>query len=125
MNKFVLIVGLLAGTSLASVALVGCGGGFSCDGKGKCANDTAPSSDAVTACKNAEAGACGSQYKDLANCTYSNATCDSSGKTDATAAINISFADGGLVVTGTCATQFNALTTCCTSNAGAAGCTAQ
>jgi hypothetical protein len=27
-------------------------------------------------------------------------------------------------VTGTCATQFSAMTACCTSNSGAAGCTA-
>ncbi len=117
-------VAIMFAVGMAFGAGVGCSSGFSCTSKGSCSNDVAPTSAETTACQNAEAGACGSQYKDLGSCVESNSKCGADGKTDASSAFSITIGDAGLVYTGACATQGNALVTCCQTNSGAAGCTA-
>ena len=99
LNLRTILVGAFAA---ASLALAGCGGGFSCSDKGSCANDVAPTQAAIDACQKQLDGACGSQAKDLGSCSKDNATCDADGHTTTDAS--------------KCSTQLAAVISCCTSN---------
>ncbi|MBS2029443.1 MAG: hypothetical protein JST54_16195 [Deltaproteobacteria bacterium] len=106
MNIRNLFVGVFA---VASLALAGCGGGFSCSDKGKCSNDVAPTQTAIDACNKAiNDSACGSKAKDVASCAESNATCDANGNSTTDLS--------------KCATQTSALLSCCQSNPTSAAC---
>lgn len=110
MNVRNLLIGIF---SVVSLSLVGCGGGFSCSDKGKCANDTAPSQAAIDACNKAIGdSACGGKYKDLGQCFKDNEQCTSAGDAD------------GLATLGKCSSQLSALESCCQSNTSSAACTA-
>jgi hypothetical protein len=116
---------LLAVLLLASgLMLAGCNNGFSCTSKGTCANDQAPTAADTTACQNAQAGACGSEYTAIGTCSQSNEQCFSDGGSGVNLTVTYNLDAGGtLTYTGTCSTQYTAFAACCQTNSGAAGCT--
>jgi hypothetical protein len=102
---------LLALIAVASLALAGCGGGsFSCSDKGKCPNDPPTTQSEINDCNAAMNGACGSQYKAFGSCALSTQKCGSDGKTDTNNVI------------ASCSVQISALSSCCSSHPGTAGC---
>ena len=110
MNVRNLLIGAFA---FASLALAGCGGGFSCSDKGKCSADTAPTQAQIDACnKSINDSACGSKAKDLGQCFKDNEVCAADGTED------------GLATLGKCSTQLSNLESCCQANTSSAACTA-
>jgi hypothetical protein len=80
LNLRTVLVGAFAA---ASLALAGCGGGFSCSDKGSCSNDVAPTQTEIDACNAAlNDSKCGSKFKDAAQCGKDNATCNADGVSD-------------------------------------------
>lgn len=69
---------VLLGTA-AALLLAGCGGGFSCDDKGSCPNDTQTLGSAINNCQALRDGSCGSEFDDYVGCLESNETCGASG----------------------------------------------
>lgn len=100
---------MIAALAMGTLALAGCGGGFSCSDKGKCSNDVAPTQAEIDACnKEINDSTCGSKAKDVASCAESNATCDANGNST----VDIS----------KCSTQTSALISCCSANPTSAAC---